>query len=308
LSKKSYSHYPGWLILNKPIGISSAKAVNVVKRFFNVKKAGHAGTLDPLASGVLPIALDEATKTIPYLVDTKKRYKFSVSWGQQTDTDDSEGDIINESNVYPGIDQIENILSSFIGQVTQIPPRYSAIKIKGKRAYALARENKSFEMPSRTIRVLDLRVTRELKTDLTEFEVYCEKGFYVRSLARDLAEKLNTFGHIKELERLEVGPFKLKNSFPLETFDNLVHSAPAGSVEKQFLLPLDSVLDDIPALTISDEEAKMFCHGQAIYKEILNDSIPTGSDVLIKNSEKSIGIAVFLESKLKPKKVFSSII
>ena len=308
MANRNYSHYPGWLVLNKPVGISSAKAVNIVKRFFNVKKAGHAGTLDPLASGVLPIALDDATKTIPYLVDTKKKYRFIIAWGQKTETDDSEGKVINESNVRPELEDIEKTLSTFLGNITQTPPHYSAIKIKGKRAYSLARENINFEMPKRSVNVFDLRLIKQLDNNSAEFEVFSGKGFYVRSLARDIAEKLNTFGHIKELERLEVGPFGLKNAFPLETFNNLVHSPREGSVDKQFLLPLDSVLDDIPALTISEEEVKMFCHGQAISKKISNDLIPQGGDVLINDGVKSIGIAVFLESKLKPKKVFSSII
>ena len=308
MAKRTYSQNPGWIVLNKPIGISSAKAVHVVKNFFNVKKAGHAGTLDPLASGVLPIALDDATKTIPYLVDTKKRYKFSIAWGEKTETDDSEGKVIKKSNVRPNYDDIKNILKVFLGNIVQIPPRYSAIKIKGKRAYSLARENIKFEVPKRSVEVFDLKLSKQPNKNLENFEVFCGKGFYVRSLARDIAEKLGTFGHIKSLERLSVGPFELKNAFPLETFDNLVHSPPAGSVGKQFLLPLDSVLDDIPALTVSEEEAKMFCHGQAILKKISNDLIPQGSNVLIKYGIKSIGIAVFLESKLKPKKVFSSII
>ena len=308
MANRNYSHYPGWLVLNKPVGISSAKAVNIVKRFFNVKKAGHAGTLDPLASGVLPIALDDATKTIPYLVDTKKKYRFIIAWGQKTETDDSEGKVINESNVRPELEDIEKTLRTFLGNITQTPPHYSAIKIKGKRAYSLARENINFEMPKRSVNVFDLRLIEQLDNNFAEFEVFSGKGFYVRSLARDIAEKLNTFGHIKELERLEVGPFGLKNAFPLETFNNLVHSPREGSVDKQFLLPLDSVLDDIPALTISEEEAKMFRHGQSISKKISSDLVPQGGDVLIKDGVKSIGIAVFLESKLKPKKVFSSII
>tara|TARA_A100000164_G_scaffold108672_1_gene95743 strand:- start:4317 stop:5243 length:927 start_codon:yes stop_codon:yes gene_type:complete len=308
LAKRNYSHYPGWLILDKSLGVSSAKAVNIIKKFFNVKKAGHAGTLDPLASGVLPIALDDATKTIPYLVNAKKKYKFIITWGQKTETDDSEGKVIEESDVRPEPEEIKKILSSFIGSIIQTPPHYSAIKINGKRAYSLARENIDFEMPKRSVDVFDLKLLRLIDYDSAEFEVFCGKGFYVRSLAREIAEKLNTFGHIKELIRLEVGPFKLKNAFPLETFDNLVHSPREGSVDKQFLLPLDSVLDDIPALTISEEEVKMFRHGQSISKKISSDLIPQGGDVLINDGVKSIGIAVFLESKLKPKKVFSSII
>ena len=308
MAKRTYSQHPGWIILDKPVGISSAKAVHVVKKFFNVKKAGHAGTLDPLASGVLPIALDDATKTIPYLVDTKKKYKFTIAWGEKTETDDSEGKVLETSDVRPNYDDIENTLKLFLGNIIQTPPRYSAIKINGKRAYSLARENIEFEVPERSVEVFSLRLLKKLNKNFADLEVFCGKGTYVRSLARDIAETLGTFGHIKALERLEVGPFELKNAFPLETFSNLVHSPPAGSVGKQFLLPLDSVLDDIPALAVSEKEAKMFCHGQAVFKEISSDLIPQGSNVLIKYGLKSIGIAVFLESKLKPKKVFSSII
>jgi len=308
LSKQSNFNYHGWLALNKPINISSAKAVNIIKKIFNVKKAGHAGTLDPLATGVLPVAINNATKTIPYLVNTEKTYKFIIKWGEQTDTDDAEGETINKSNNRPLEQDIKKILKFFVGNIEQKPPRFSALKINGKRAYKLARNKDEFKISSRLVKVLDLKLLKFIDDNLAKFEVTCEKGFYIRSLARDLSLKLGTFGHVYALERTKVGRFNIKDAFPLETLEKLVHSAPAGKLAKDFLLPLDCVLDDIPALHISDKEAEMFCHGQAINKKLSSDYIPNGSDVLVKNREISLGIAVFFEESLKPKKVFSNFI
>jgi len=308
LSKQNNFNYHGWLTLNKPINISSAKAVNIIKKIFNVKKAGHAGTLDPLATGVLPIAINTATKTIPYLVNTEKTYKFIIKWGEQTDTDDTEGETIKKSNNRPLEQDIKKILKFFIGNIEQRPPRFSALKINGKRAYKLARNKDEFKISSRLVKVLDLKLLKCIDDNFAKFEVTCEKGFYIRSLARDLSLKLGTFGHVYALERTKVGRFNIKDAFPLETLEKLVHSAPAGKLAKDFLLPLDCVLDDIPALHISDKEAKMFCHGQAINKKLSSDYIPNGSDVLVKNREISLGIAVFFEESLKPKKVFSNFI
>ena len=308
MPKKKNSNIDGWFILDKPVNISSAKAVNAVKKCFNIKKAGHAGTLAPLASGVLPIAINSATKTIPYLVNTVKTYRFIIKWGEQTDTDDSEGEIIKKSDHRPIEKSIKKILKFFIGKIEQTPPRFSALKINGERAYKLARNKEEFEIKSRTVNVLDLKLLKYINSELAEFEITCEKGFYIRSLARDISLKLDTVGHVYSLKRTKVGQFYIKDAFPLETLEKLVHSAPAGRMAKDFLLPLDCVLDDIPALHISDEEAKMFCHGQAINKKISSDYIPNGSDVLVKNRERSLGIAVFFEESLKPKRVFSNFI
>jgi len=308
LPKNKNSNIDGWFILDKPVNISSAKAVNAVKKCFNIKKAGHAGTLDPLASGVLPIAINSATKTIPYLVNTVKTYRFIIKWGEQTDTDDSEGEIIKKSDHRPIDKSIKKILKFFIGKIEQTPPRFSALKINGERAYKLARNKEEFEIKSRTVNVQDLKLLKYINSELAEFEITCEKGFYIRSLARDISLKLDTVGHVYSLKRTKVGQFYIKDAFPLETLEKLVHSAPAGRMAKDFLLPLDCVLDDIPALHISDEEAKMFCHGQAINKKISSDYIPNGSDVLVKNRERSLGIAVFFEESLKPKRVFSNFI
>ena len=306
MPKNKNSNIDGWFILDKPINISSAKAVNAVKKYFNIKKAGHAGTLDPLASGVLPIAINSATKTIPYLVNTLKTYRFTIKWGEQTDTDDSEGEIIKKSDHRPIEKNIKKILKFFIGKIEQTPPRFSALKINGERAYKLARNKEEFAIKSRTVNVQDLKLLKCINSELAEFEVTCEKGFYIRSLARDISLKLDTVGHVYRLKRTKVGQFHIKNAFPLETLEKLVHSAAAGRMAEVFLLPLDCVLDDIPALIISDEEAKMFCHGQMIKKELSNDLIPNGSDVLVKTRGETLGIAIFFEKNLRPKKVFSN--
>ena len=308
MSKQNNFNYHGWLILNKPINISSARAVNIIKKIFNVKKAGHAGTLDPLATGVLPVAINTATKTIPYLVNSEKTYRFIIKWGEQSVTDDAEGKIIFKSDNRPLEQDIKKILKFFIGNIEQKPPRFSALKINGKRAYKLARNNDEFEISSRAVKVLDLKLLKCIDNDLAEFEVTCEKGFYIRSLARDISLKLGTFGHVYSLKRTKVGQFDIKDSFPLEIIEKLVHCSPAGMMAEDFLLPLDCVLDDIPALHISDEKAKMFCHGQAVNKKLSNDYIPNGSDVLVKNRDRSLGIAVFFEESLKPKRVFSNFI
>ena len=241
-------------------------------------------------------------------MNTVKTYRFIIKWGEQTDTDDSEGEIIKKSDHRPIEKSIKKILKFFIGKIEQTPPRFSALKINGERAYKLARNKEEFEIKSRTVNVQDLKLLKCINSELAEFEITCEKGFYIRSLARDISLKLDTVGHVYSLKRTKVGQFYIKDAFPLETLEKLVHSAPAGRMAKDFLLPLDCVLDDIPALHISDEEAKMFCHGQAINKKISSDYIPNGSDVLVKNRERSLGIAVFFEESLKPKRVFSNFI
>ena len=241
-------------------------------------------------------------------MNTVKTYRFIIKWGEQTDTDDSEGEIIKKSDHRPTEKSIKKILKFFIGTIKQTPPRFSALKINGERAYKLARNKEEFEIKSRTVNVQDLKLLKYINSELAEFEITCEKGFYIRSLARDISLKLDTVGHVYSLKRTKVGQFYIKDAFPLETLEKLVHSAPAGRMAKDFLLPLDCVLDDIPALHISDEEAKMFCHGQAINKKISSDYIPNGSDVLVKNRERSLGIAVFFEESLKPKRVFSNFI
>lgn len=196
----------GWLILNKPYDVASTEAVGKVRWLFSAKKGGHAGTLDPLATGVLPIALGEATKTVPYVQDGTKVYQFSVKWGSATNTDDLEGEVIATSDVRPGEQAVRAALPQFTGEITQVPPAFSAIKIKGERAYDLARAGEKVEMPARQV-IIDRFELIEHGTEESRFEIECAKGTYVRALARDLAEALGTKGHVSALHRARVGPF-----------------------------------------------------------------------------------------------------
>lgn len=201
----------GWVIVDKPEGMSSAHVVAKIKRLFKAKKAGHGGTLDPLATGVLPIALGEATKTLSYVLDGAKAYRFQLKWGEGRTTDDREGEITKISDKRPNANEIKDILPQFIGHIEQIPPSYSALKVNGKRAYTLAREGQSVSLPPRQI-VISSLILLESTPDTATFEVSCSKGTYVRSLARDLASKLGTYAHITQLRRLKAGFFHEKDA------------------------------------------------------------------------------------------------
>jgi tRNA pseudouridine55 synthase len=247
----------GWINLDKPAGLTSTQALARVKRALRPQKIGHAGTLDPLATGILPLALGEATKTIPYAQDRDKTYSFTVQWGAATDTEDAEGQIIATSGVRPAEAEIRALLPRFLGEIAQIPPRYSAIKIDGERAYDLARDGEVIDMPSRFVWIesLDLLATGP---DSAEFRCVCGKGTYIRSLGRDLAVALGTVGHITALRREAVGPFTLDSAISLDFFEDFDDSAPLDNV----LLPLETALDDIPALALNQREAARLKGGQ----------------------------------------------
>jgi tRNA pseudouridine55 synthase len=250
----------GWIILDKPSGMTSATAVGVVKRRMNAQKAGHAGTLDPLATGVLPIALGEATKTVSYIVDSRKRYRFTVRWGAETETDDSEGAVTRESPVRPGRDEIEAALDGFTGEIEQIPPAYSAIRVDGRRAYDLARGGAPPELAPRKVVIEEIRLTGCPDADHATIETVCGKGAYMRALARDLARALGTAGHLVALRRTAVGPFDEKVAISLDELGENMQSAPAS----RHLLPVETALDDIPALAVTEVEAGSLRNGQAV--------------------------------------------
>ncbi|MDH3232463.1 MAG: tRNA pseudouridine(55) synthase TruB [Alphaproteobacteria bacterium] len=251
----------GWVVIDKPAGISAAGVVNTVRRTLNAAKAGHAGTLDPLATGVLPIALGEATKTITYLVDTEKGYRFTVRWGQATATDDAEGAIVEESAVRPDKAAIEAVLPGFTGTITQVPPAFSAIKVEGRRAYAIARGGgETPVLEPRPVRIDAISLSRLIDADHAEFLVTCGKGTYMRALARDIARALGTVGHVASLRRTRVGPFTEEQAISLEDFAALGHSAAASG----HLLEVETVLDDIPALALTNSEADRLRHGQPV--------------------------------------------
>jgi len=250
----------GWIVLDKPLGLSSAKAVAAVRRALGAEKAGHAGTLDPLATGVLPIALGEATKAVGYLTEAAKSYRFTVAWGEARDTDDAAGAVTATSAVRPTAEAIAAVLPRFHGVIEQVPPVYSALKVGGRRAYALARADRAPVMVARPVRVDRLALVGMAGPDRAIFEIDCGKGFYVRALARDLAAALGTIGYIAQLTRTAVGPFTLKGAISLAKLDLLGHSA-AGS---EHLFPVETALDDIPALALTESEADRLKRGQPV--------------------------------------------
>jgi tRNA pseudouridine55 synthase len=256
----------GWLILDKPVGMTSTEAVARVKRFFDAQKAGHAGTLDPLASGCLPIALGEATKTVSNVMDGRKLYCFTLRWGEETTTDDREGAVANTSDLRPDAETVRAILPEFTGRIMQVPPRYSAVKISGERAYDLAREGETVELAPREIVVHRLELVECPDHDHAVFEAECGKGAYVRALARDMGRRLGTYGHVVSLRRLAVGPFGEEDMISLEKLDELSHKAGAsgGLAAEEALLSVATALDGIPALAMTERDVVRLRRGQAV--------------------------------------------
>ena len=268
----------GWVNLNKPKDIGSTQALAIVRRGLNAQKAGHGGTLDPLADGILPIALGEATKTVNYAQDASKTYEFTVTWGQQRSTDDAEGEVIATSDIIPTEEQIQAILPHFIGEIEQVPPQFSAIKVNGERAYDIARDGEKVELKSRKVQVYDLKLchpeqsegshnaegdpstTPQDDKNTTTFICDCGKGTYIRSLGRDIALKLSTVGYISSLTRTRVGPFTIDDAISLDYFREIGDKTP----ETHVVLPLESVLDDIPVLPLRENEASRITNGNAI--------------------------------------------
>ena len=255
----------GWIIVDKQTGITSRQVVTKISKILNLKKVGHGGTLDPLATGILPIAIGEATKVISLVQSKEKKYAFIIKWGESTETDDAEGKILEISKARPSHKEITRILNCFIGNIFQKPPLYSAIKINGQRSYKLARQKIEIEHKPRKIQVYNLTLKKIIDVNLAEFEVTCGKGTYVRSLARDIAEKLNTKGHIVSLRRLSVGPFDEKDTIFIDFSKEIIHSQPI--LDK--LSPIETVLDDIPALVLNEKEARQVKQGQKINFESL---------------------------------------
>jgi tRNA pseudouridine55 synthase len=250
----------GWLILDKPSGLTSTDCVTRTKRFFNAQKAGHAGTLDPMATGILAIAFGEATKTVPFAMDAEKTYVFTARWGQATDTDDAQGRIIGEAQGRPSIADIEAALPAFTGHIMQTPPAYSAIKVDGERAYDLAREGEVFELKSRPAFIRSLEIVETLSPDETVFRMVCGKGVYVRAFVRDVAKAMGTLAHVTQLRRTAVGSFDENLAISLDALTELGY----GDAAKRHVHPVETALDDIPALAISEADAAKIRSGQAV--------------------------------------------
>ena len=250
----------GWFVLDKPLGMTSAQAVGKIRWAFNAAKAGHAGTLDPMATGILPIAMGEATKVVSAAMDGKKAYRFTIHWGEERDTDDAEGQIVDESQDRPTPDQIKDTLPLFTGLTEQVPPIYSAIKVGGTRAYDLARSGDVPKLKARLIMIDELTLLTCPDTDHAVLEMICGKGTYVRGVARDLGRHLGCLGHVSELRRVRVGPFDESVAFLLDKLEDMGHK---GALD-DLLLPVEAALADIPAVPVTGPEADRLRFGQAI--------------------------------------------
>ena len=254
----------GWLILDKPQGMTSTQAVTKVRRLFDAAKAGHAGTLDPLATGVLPIALGEATKTVPFAVEGLKTYRFTVRFGAETDSDDAEGTVVTESAARPETEAIEALLPRFAGEISQVPPRFSALKVDGARAYDLARDKEEFELAPRVVSIKRLALIARPDPDHCQLEAGCGKGTYVRALARDLGRALGSCAHVEALRRTRVGGFGEEDAVTLAELEAVKDNATEHDTLTRALKPIESALGDIPALALSLSDAARLRQGQPV--------------------------------------------
>jgi len=295
----------GWVVLDKPVGMTSTHAVSVIKRLFQAKRAGHAGTLDPLASGCLPVALGEATKTVPFVMDGQKSYEFTVRWGEERDTDDAEGRVVAESSERPGVEAVRAVLPGFIGTIAQVPPRFSAIKIAGERAYDIARDGEEVELESRPVEVRHLEIISAPDPDHMIFSARCGKGTYVRALARDMGRLLGCRGHVSALRRTAVGPFTENNMMVLEKLESLCHRAAAGEVSlADALMPVATALDDIPALAVSRADAARLQRGQAVLMRGRDAPVFSGT-LYVTASGQLVALAEVDGGEIVPKRVFN---
>jgi tRNA pseudouridine55 synthase len=312
MSKRKGNPVHGWVVVDKPTGVTSTETVGIVKRVFEARKAGHAGTLDPMATGVLAVALGEATKTVGFAMDAEKTYRFIACWGEARDSDDAEGQIVATSEVRPTREEIEAVLPRFVGEIVQVPPVYSAIKVQGERAYDLARDGEAPELEARTIVVRAARLVGMPDRDHAEFEMLCGKGAYVRAWVRDVARALGTVGHVSQLRRLAVGSFSTGDAIPLEKLRSLMHSPAAF----EHLRPISTALDGIPALAVTGPDAVRLRRGNAILVRAdlfarMREIADAGDDLqgltvyLSTAAGEPVALAMLAEGELRPFRVFN---
>ena len=289
----------GWLVVDKPAGLTSTAVVNKVRWALDANKAGHAGTLDPEATGVLAVALGEATKTVPYITDALKAYRFTVRLGQATNTDDAEGEVIATSDIRPDDATIKEALHSFVGDVMQVPPRFSAVKIDGERAYKLARDDAEFEIAARPLWVEELVMTDRPDSDHVVLEMTCGKGGYVRSIARDLGEKLGCHAHVVTLRRLWSGPFEAEDGLTLEQIDALARTPDLDA----HVLPLETGLADLPELRCTPEGAARLRNGNP--GMVLASDVDYGDEAWASLDGRAIAVGIYKAGELHPSRVFN---
>ncbi len=287
------------MILDKPVGLGSTPAVSRVRRLFGAQKAGHGGTLDPLASGVLPIALGEATKTVPFVMDGRKEYRFTLRFGQARSTEDAEGEVTATSDLRPTDEAIRGALAAFVGEVEQVPPAFSALKIEGKRAYDLARAGEPVALKPRRVLIERLELLGRPDADHADFVVACGKGTYIRSLGRDLARALGTVGHLSALRRTAAGPFREEAAISLSKLEALGHiPALLGA-----LAPVATALDDIPALALTEAQADRLRQGQPVL--LTRDAPPSGALLRAETGSRLVALVRSDGASLQPVRVFN---
>jgi tRNA pseudouridine55 synthase len=295
----------GWLILDKPVGMTSTHAVAVVKRLYAARRVGHAGTLDPLASGLLPIALGEATKTVPFVMDGRKTYRFTVRWGEERDTDDAEGGVVAASDARPTVDMLRALLPRFTGTIEQVPPRFSAVKIDGARAYDLARDGETVELQPRPVDIHALDIVAMQDADHTVLAAECGKGTYVRALARDIGRALGCYGHVSALRRTGVGLFTERDSVSLE---RLQAAAPAESGDAAALMsllqPVASGLQALPSVNVSRADAARLARGQGVILRGRDAPILQGALAVFTHGD-LIALVEFGQGELRPRRIFN---
>ncbi|MBN8529779.1 MAG: tRNA pseudouridine(55) synthase TruB [Caulobacterales bacterium] len=309
--RKSGLNIHGWVCLDKPLEMGSTEAVTRVRRLFDANKAGHAGTLDPLATGILPIALGEATKTVPFMMEARKAYCFTIQWGVSTDSVDREGREVGRSDVRPTVEAVRAALPAFVGEIQQVPPAFSAIKINGERAYDLARGGEAVELSPRAVTVHSAQVSAapdaDGDQDWVEIRIETGKGVYVRSLARDLAAVLGAEGHVSALRRERVGPFSTQNAVTLDFLTDLVHRDAAF----EGLLPVSTALDDIPELAVTEQDAFALRQGRPIVLlprqvETLKSRLSGGSrTVSVFQGQTLVALGSLRAGRLEPDRVFN---
>lgn len=305
--KRKKNAISGWLVLDKPYGITSNEALGKIKRIFSPQKVGHAGTLDPRASGLLPVAFGEATKTVPFVMDGRKVYRFEVTWGAETDTDDTEGEVIATSDVRPDADAIAAVLGDFTGTILQVPPKFSAIKVAGERAYDLARDGENVELEARPIDVHRLALVECPDENRAVFEAECGKGTYVRALARDLGRRLGTRGHVTGLRRLLVGPFDEDDLVALdeirEAAEELAEGDGVEALVEEFVLPVREAMDDLVEVPVSQDDAAKIRKGMAVL--LRGREAPLSTEVAFA-SEAGVPVAIgsIDKGRFQPTRVF----
>jgi tRNA pseudouridine55 synthase len=307
--KREKREVNGWLVLDKPVGMTSTHAVSVVKRHFQAKRAGHAGTLDPLASGLLPIALGEATKTVPFVMDGRKTYRFSVRWGEERDTDDAEGRVTATSDERPTDAAVRALLPRFTGTIEQVPPRFSAVKIEGERAYDLARDGEVVELKPRAVEIHRLELVESPDADHAVLAAECGKGTYVRALARDLGRMLGCFGHVAALRRTAVGPFTEDVATSLELLQRVGPPGSEGETAGQAapslpLLPVEAGLAALPALRVSSADAGRLARGQAVLLRGRDAPVMEGW-VAVSAHGSLLALAQVEKGELHPRRIFN---